>query len=89
MRFITSAASGLSFITIFFMGALHPVLGLIYLAVWLCVLLPFFWRRMAYYNSVAIENRQRRNIETQILRGKLDGKLVRDVAGEMKRDGRL
>ena len=88
-RFTNAALFGISFVAIFGMGALHPYLGFTYLAVWLFGLLPFFWRRAARFNLDAQIERKKRNIETQIIQGKLDAQYIAEVTAEMKRQGRL
>lgn len=50
---------------------------------------PFFWRRAARFNLDAQIERKKRNIETQIIQGKLDAQYIAEVTADMKRQGRL
>lgn len=89
MYYIKAIIFGFGFPGVFFMGAVHPILGWLSLAVWLFVLLPMFWRATVIHKTEQDYKRRKRNIETQIIRGRLDSQLIQETAAEMKRDGRL
>lgn len=72
------------FYGMFIAGAIHPVLGWLMVGVFFTLFMPRMWRASIVRKTERQVARKRRNIETQMMQGKLDAQLIREVADDMR-----
>lgn len=73
------------FYGMFIAGAIHPLLGWLMVGVFFWLFVPRMWRASIVHKTEREVARKKANIRTQMLQGKLDAQLIRDVARDMKR----
>ena len=84
---IQPAIFGGSFIGIFVMGAIHPILGFVALVAFLVFIVPPSWRWATDYNTDKRLKQRRQQIDTAMTQGQVDGELTRQVIEDKRRRG--